>query len=384
MCLNFNYNQAYKIHKEAALFGRYITNTSIKPLLDKLSTDAKVSVLGWSVNKQPIYAINIGSGSKKILMWSQMHGNESTTTKALFDLLNTLKSPSFKPILSNCTLCIIPILNPDGALLYTRLNANGVDLNRDAQNLSQPESLVLNKAYTDFKPDYCLNLHGQRTIFNVGTSNKPATVSFLAPAQDTNCTLSNNRKRAMKLITVINNELQRYIPNQVGLYDDNFNINCVGDTFQANNTPTLLFEAGHIDQDYQRERVREYIYIALLSFIKYISNETHISEDNYEHYFKIPKNGTQFYDIIIKNTVLNEYKREDLVDIAIQFEEVLKGETINFMPKISQIGDLNTFFGHRIIDAQGGRITLNNKLPIIVGAFLRDIIINNQSILLKI
>ena len=46
-------------------------------------------------------------------------------------------------ILKACTLYIIPILNPDGAKAYTRLNANEVDLNRDAQDLSQPESKVL-------------------------------------------------------------------------------------------------------------------------------------------------------------------------------------------------------------------------------------------------
>ena len=70
-------------------------------------------------------------------MWSQMHGNESTTTKALFDVFNTLISnnPIIKHILNACTLYIIPILNPDGAEAYTRVNANAVDLNRDAQEL---------------------------------------------------------------------------------------------------------------------------------------------------------------------------------------------------------------------------------------------------------
>jgi len=65
-------------------------------------------------------------GSKKKFMWSQLHGNESTTTKALFDVLNILKEKNefSKTILEQCTIKIIPMLNPDGARFYTRLNAN--------------------------------------------------------------------------------------------------------------------------------------------------------------------------------------------------------------------------------------------------------------------
>jgi hypothetical protein len=46
--------------------------------------------------------------------------------------------------------------------------------------------------------------------------------------------------------------LQRYIPGQIGRFDDSFNLNC-GDTFQAMGVPTLLFEAGHFEGDYQRK-----------------------------------------------------------------------------------------------------------------------------------
>ena len=57
------------------------------------------------------------------------------------------------------------MLNPDGATLYTRANANAVDLNRDSQDLTQPARRVLRATFERFKPDYCFNLHDQRTIF---------------------------------------------------------------------------------------------------------------------------------------------------------------------------------------------------------------------------
>jgi len=50
----------------------------------------------------------------------------TTTTKALSDLFNSLSDTRLSDILKYCTLFIIPILNPDGALAYTRLNANNI------------------------------------------------------------------------------------------------------------------------------------------------------------------------------------------------------------------------------------------------------------------
>ena len=120
----------YSEHKEQILYHRYITNNHIEPLLNKLGESLKIDVIGKSVLNDSIYAIKIGSGPKKIFMWSQMHGNESTTTKAIFDLLNTLlgNDREVSQVLNACTILIIPILNPDGAKAYTRINANEIDL----------------------------------------------------------------------------------------------------------------------------------------------------------------------------------------------------------------------------------------------------------------
>ncbi|WP_394759270.1 M14 family zinc carboxypeptidase, partial [Flavobacterium sp.] len=161
--------------KEQKLFGRYITNNHVEPVLENLSDVFDVSTIGLSVNKKPIYTIRIGTGKTKIFLWSQMHGNESTTTKALFDLFNFLKEDSdeAKKIKKEFTLLCIPILNPDGAEAYTRENANEVDLNRDSVNLSQPESQLLRKTFERFMPNYCFNLHDQRTIYAAGETRNP-------------------------------------------------------------------------------------------------------------------------------------------------------------------------------------------------------------------
>ena len=369
----------YLEHKEERLFGRYITHKDIEPLLEKFKPYVDVDVIGTSVLNNPIYALKMGHGDKKVLMWSQMHGNESTTTKALFDLLNTLLHPESdaNSILKACTLYIIPILNPDGALAYTRVNANEVDLNRDAQNMSQPESKVLRRVFDSFKPDYCFNLHGQRTIFSAGKTNKSATVSFLAPAQDADCTITDNRKVAMEVIAVMNNTLQEIIPNQVGVYDDAFNINCVGDTFQSRHVPTILFEAGHYNNDYDREVTRELIYVSYMSALHYIS-KTEVTGNNYKAYLDIPENEKCYLDVIIRNGKVDDKH----VDIGIQYQEKLIDNEIKFTPKILKIEKLNAVYGHKEIEANGAEVLGEDGKALKVNNENVFVILNNEKILL--
>lgn len=370
-------------HKEASLYHRYITNNHIDSLLKNLSKFLKVETIGESVLNDSIYGIKLGNGKKRILMWSQMHGNESTTTKAIFDLLNTLldKKSNLNYILEACTLYIIPILNPDGAKAYTRINANQVDLNRDAQDLSQPESKVLRHIFNQFKPHFCYNLHGQRTIFSAGTTNKPATVSFLAPAQDKNCKVTKTRKIAMEVIGVMNTTLQNLIPNQIGVYDDAFNLNCVGDTFQNENVPTILFEAGHYYNDYARDQTRAYIYISLLESLDYIS-KNNVDGNGYKSYFEIPENDKCFYDIIIRNAKIENGK---ITDIGILYQERLKNNIVVFVPKVEKVENLSSFYGHKEFDAKGLEVYDDCNQLIQVGSENVFVMLNNEeiSLLLK-
>jgi len=351
-----NFEKTFESYKEAKLFGRYITLDEIEPLLQKLNTANQLECVGYSVLEQPIYAYRIGVGATRILMWSQMHGNESTTTKALLDFLNFLygDSAEAKALLANFTFLCLPILNPDGAKAYTRENANGVDLNRDAQNLSQPESVVLRKCFDAFQPHYCYNLHDQRTIFGAGTSGKPATVSFLAPAYNEERTINDVRTKAIQVIVKMNGELQKYIPNQVGRFDDSFNLNCVGDTFQSLGVPTVLFEAGHFPKDYDREVTRKYIFIALLSGLQNYS-ENVIVDNKIEDYLNISQNKVVFYDIVYKNVKINYDSNEIITNFAIQFKEVLSNNQISWIAYFAAIGDLEGFFGHYEYDAKEAR-----------------------------
>ncbi|TXD82923.1 peptidase M14 [Subsaximicrobium wynnwilliamsii] len=365
----------FERYKEPSIFGRYLNNSSLKTWRDKLSPKIRLNHLGVSVEHRVIISLTIGSGSTKIFLWSQMHGNESTTTKSVIDLLNVLSAENefAAKILSRCTIKVIPILNPDGAEAYARVNANTIDLNRDAQALSQPESRILRDVFDRFKPDYCFNLHDQRSIFGAGACNASATVSFLSPAEDAEISLTPNRKKAMTLIAQMNANLQQQIPGQVGVYDDAYNANCVGDTFQAL-APTILFEAGQFKQDYQREITRQFIFQSLLVAMEHIATPE-VSTNDFSSYLDIPRNEKCFYDVIIRNT-----KQQD---IAIQYEERLVGQSVDFVPKVVKIGPLNSEFAHLELQANNQQVLSEKKEVLKVGSEIVCVMMNNEKIALK-
>ncbi len=350
----------------------------IYPLLDMYQLHYEISVPGLSESGKDLPLIKVGKGPKIVLGWSQMHGNEATTTKALFDFLKFISQQHFfeKEIdlfFKTYSFYFFPILNPDGASNYTRENANNVDLNRDANFRSQKESQCLRHVFEFLKPDLCLNLHDQRSIYGF-QNGKPATLSFLAPAADTKLSITAARKTAMAQIVKMNGYLQQIVPGQIGRYDDSFNEACVGDTFQKLGVPTILFEAGHFQKDYQREKSREFILYALLSLFDLLPNT--LKEIDYNSYFNIPENRKNYNDIILRNVSLEGQSKT--ISIGIQYQEVLVGEKIKFVPIIDEIGNMGSKFGHIEYDFTGKQILTNVQDNLTVGANISEIFDKND------
>ena len=338
---------------EPKLKGKYIHLDVIFPLLESFKNVFEITEIGKSVQQRPIHQVKIGTGKTKILMWSQMHGNEPTTTKGLFDFFNFLSKDSelAQQIKNKYTLLCIPMLNPDGAFAYTRENANSVDLNRDAYLASQPEMKLLRILYEEFKPDYCYNLHDQRTIFGTEGFNLPATMSFLAPAFNKDRDYNEVRMKAIVIINKMNRVLQEYIPYQIGRFDDSYNVNCTGDYFTTRNTPTILFEAGHFQMDYGRDESRKYVFISLLSSL--LDNYENVIVDNdLDNYLRIPQNNKRFFDFIYKNVKIIDNSVEKIINFAAQYDEVLENNEIYFKAKISKVSDLEEYSGHTEYDCE--------------------------------
>lgn len=324
-----------------------------------------VTQIGTSVLGKPIYRINIGQGSKNILFWSQMHGNESTGTLALLDILkfSHKKSALSDFILSEYQLDIVMMLNPDGAEIWQRRNIEGIDINRDFIAKTSPEMRLLYEISQQKKYDLAFNLHDQRSIFGVSNTNNPATLAFLSPSVDEERSLNNCRKCAMSIIYKMFEDISQLIPNHISRFTDEFYPRASGDNFQKMGIPTILIEAGHFFKDYKRKQTRKYFTLSILSALYNFKKDEYLN--NYEQYFSIPENNIMFYDIKITNVNISDNKK-DTADIAIQYKEVIENgkDEISFIGIVEEIGDLSHFSGHLEYDAQGRKFSSKfNKYP---------------------
>ncbi len=130
----------------------------LQALAQKHQDQLKLEEAGRSFEGRSIHLLTLGSGPKRVLLWSQMHGDEPSATPALLDLADWLLSHRAEPgpqaILEGTTLYLVPMLNPDGAERYERRNAQAIDVNRDALSLSTPEGPCSNRCATASSPSW--------------------------------------------------------------------------------------------------------------------------------------------------------------------------------------------------------------------------------------
>ena len=370
----------YTRNFEDRLKGRYITINQILPILDHYREVFNISVAGFSENGVEIPLVSFGQGGKKVLIWSQMHGNESTTTKALFDFFKFITSnkQATKDLLSKHTFYVLPMLNPDGAALYTRENANGVDLNRDAQALSQRESKVLKSIFDALQPDLCLNMHDQRSIFGI-KGPKPATLSFLAPSADILKTITPAREVAMGHIVKMKNYIKAHHHNQIGRFDDAYNQHCVGDSFTSSGVPTILFEAGHFKDDYSREQSRSFVFYALIALFD-LDTAFQNKDVDYKEYFNIPENQKIYKDVVLYNVRVDG--EDTLQTISFQYKEIIHDQNIVFELYFDAVEEDKDVFGHQYFDLQGGKVLVNSHQNIVIDKKISTIFDINRNLML--
>ncbi len=342
---------------------RYISPEKLFNFL-QANYSAVISQLGSSYLERPIYKMSLGAGDIKVLAWSQMHGNESNATHAMLDLLEIFKyQPDLqKELFSKITLDFIFMLNPDGSEKWTRRNGHDIDLNRDFLKQSSKEFPFLKELAHTGSYDYALNLHEQRTIFSTDGIN-PATLSFLAPAEDFERTITETRKKAMAVIARIYEKLEPEIPNQIARYSDEFYPSSTGDNFIKFGIPTILFEGGHFQNDYKRTGTRKYYTLALYEGLVAISDLAG-KTDGWEKYQQIPENKESHYDLIYRNVKLNT-DFECILDIAVQYKEEIKPEDdeISFVPIVVEVGDIGKKKGWKEIDCTGKSFVSDRKFP---------------------
>jgi hypothetical protein len=129
--------------------------------------------------------------------------------------------------------------------------------------------------------------------------------------------------------------------------------------------PTLLFEAGHFPDDYQRETTRKYVFFALVESFKLLT-ENDIVFNRIDNYLIIPQNKPVFYDFIYRNVKINYDGIEKITNFAAQYKEELQENNIVFNAYIVEIGDLEGRFAHYTYNAAGAKYSdANNGFPVL-------------------
>ncbi len=361
----------YQNYKEQSLTNRRFKQSEILPLIDRLKDNDifTVNKVGESSQKRPIFLINAGKGKIKIFLWSQMHGNESTATMAIFDIFNFLKSNDefndFRnDLLNKVSIYFMPMVNPDGAEIFQRRNDFEIDINRDAISQQTLEGRVLRETFDSLKANFGFNLHDQSTLYSAGHTFKSAVLSFLAPAENFEKSIDDVRSNAMKLIGHLNNVLSVLIPGHIAKYSDDFEPRAFGDNFQKWGTSTILIESGGWKNDPEKQFIRKLNFIALLSSFKSISDQSYKNE-TLESYENIPFNEEDLMDLIIRNVKFNLNGNEYKIDIGINRSEINFNNSKEFYYQsvIEDVGDLSTYFGYEDYNFEGMEIFIGKTSP---------------------
>jgi hypothetical protein len=367
--------ETYDQYKEPLLNKRRIKHADIQVLIAEHRKDPRLTVkkVGSSIEGRDLTLISLGSGPTNVFLWSQMHGNEPTATQSIFDILNFFRSDDFKSekaaILKNLTLHFLPMLNPDGAEIFNRENRLGIDINRDALRLQSPEGQTLKIVRDSLEADFGFNLHDQSTYYNAERTEKPATISYLAPAYNYEKEIDERRGNAMKVIVFMNNIIQKYAPGQVGRYNDDFEPRAFGDNIQKWGTSTILIESGGYAEDPEKQEIRKLNYVSILSAIYTIANENY-KEIELDAYERIPENDRKLFDLKIIRATYPLLGNNYILDIGINQVEVDKEDHAEFWysSRIIDQGDLSTYYGYETFEAEGYTIVPGKVYPEIMNA----------------
>ncbi|WPR74842.1 M14 family zinc carboxypeptidase [Algoriphagus sp. NG3] len=347
---------AFMKFKEPAITHRRFKHADLLPLIEQHSKAFRINQLGESVEARSIYSMDWGDGKTKVMLWSQMHGNESTATMSLFDLFNFLEGSGdefdgLRSLLrSNLDLKFIPMLNPDGAEAFKRRNALDIDLNRDAISQISPEAVILKKARDEFEPEFGFNLHDQQTYYNASGTPKQATISVLAPAYNYATEVNTVRTKAMQTIVGMNRILQEVVPGHVGKYDDAFEPRAFGDNITKWGTSTILIESGGYPDDPEKQYIRQLNFMIILNALEQIATRSY-EQYTVTEYFSIPDNDLQLVDLLINEVQVPVNGRYYPLALGIRRREVTSGSSYYHSASVDDLGDLQVYFGLEKLDA---------------------------------
>ena len=152
------------------------------PTRDPENLGPEIIVLGTSVRGREIEAVRFGNGPEVLLMVGGIHSGYAPNSVTLAQLLINYFEDNIFEVPESLTLYIIPNLSPDAEVaqgtVTGRLNANGVDLNRNWDCRWDPNPAILGQVVEGGGGTAVLSEPETQLLKNFIDENKPVAVLF--------------------------------------------------------------------------------------------------------------------------------------------------------------------------------------------------------------
>ncbi|MFB4165082.1 M14 family zinc carboxypeptidase [Alteribacillus sp. JSM 102045] len=254
-----NENQEVKIERLTSYEEMVKKLDRVNKKVDHMS----VEVIGESVKGRDLHLVKFGDDENNptLLLLTQQHGNEPLLTESVLKVIQELSANSkeVKNLLDQVNILFVPRLNPDGAEgdvdwdsshlqgggQQTRNNANGINLNRTHNSLSQPETRALHENVLEqYDIDYAIDLHHQvanRAIDNEGKEELVSGAMLFPTASGVSDEVLESSK---KLGAVVNEAVEKKGYSTLARYNvmNTLTSNARNHFAAHYDIPTILFE----------------------------------------------------------------------------------------------------------------------------------------------
>ena len=127
-------------------------------------------VVGRSLERRPIECVVLGTGHDVTVIVAAIHGDEPAAVPIVRRLAAHLQENP--QLLQGRRAVLVPVANPDGLMQSSRLNARGVDLNRNFPSsnrtndpthgqrpLSEPEARIIRQLIRQYHANRIISMH---------------------------------------------------------------------------------------------------------------------------------------------------------------------------------------------------------------------------------
>ena len=155
---------------EQVNYDKWTTHSRVVEFVEQLDAASDLMTLNYigdSVEGRDIPYLQIsgdeefGSDDDKLtlLIYGQQHGNEPSGNDAILDIMRNFAAGENLQWLDHMDILFVPQVNPDGAEVHQRRNADDVDLNRSHLILNGKEVRHLRELFHQWEPEVALDVH---------------------------------------------------------------------------------------------------------------------------------------------------------------------------------------------------------------------------------